>query len=220
MSVKAVIFDMDGTLVDSVDLHARAWHEALKRFGYDFPYEEVRGQIGKGGDQLMPYFVPQQDLEKIEKDLESYRKELFKTQYQPKIVPLEGGKPLFLRLKQGGKRTGLATSSAKDDLEHNKNLAGISDLVDAQSTADDAERSKPHPDIFEAVLEKLRIPGDDAIAVGDSPYDAEAAGKAGLRTIGFLSGGFAEEDLRRAGCIEIYDGPADLLARIDQSAIG
>jgi phosphoglycolate phosphatase-like HAD superfamily hydrolase len=99
-------------------------------------------------------------------------------------------------------------------------LAGIPDLVDAKTTSDDADRSKPFPDIFQAALERLPgVSAADAVVVGDSPYDAEAAGKAGIRTVGLLSGGFSEEELRKAGCIAVYKDPADLLQNFGQSPL-
>ena len=119
-----------------------------------------------------------------------------------------------------GQQIALASSAKADELSSYKKIAGIADLVDEETSSDDAERSKPHPDIFEAVLSRLGgIDPNEAIVVGDSPYDAEAASKIGLRTIGVLCGGFPEQDLSRAGCIAIYRNPADLLSRFEQSPL-
>jgi phosphoglycolate phosphatase-like HAD superfamily hydrolase len=127
---------------------------------------------------------------------------------------------LFERIKADGKRIALASSAKGDELEKYKKIANIADLVDAETSSDDAEQSKPHPDIFEAALERLgQISPERVVVIGDTPYDAEAAGKAGLRTIGVLCGGFPEADLRAAGCIAIYRDPADLLARYDTSPL-
>jgi beta-phosphoglucomutase-like phosphatase (HAD superfamily) len=114
----------------------------------------------------------------------------------------------------------LASSAKADEIETYKRIARIEDLVADETTSDDVERSKPHPDVFLAALEQLgQVRPTDAIAVGDTPYDAEAAGKAGLATIGLLCGGFPETDLRAAGCVAIYQDPADLLARFDASPL-
>jgi len=218
--IEAVIFDVDGTLVDSVDLHARAWQEAFEHFGKQIPYERVRSQIGKGGDQLMPVFLSKEELEEFGEQLEKYRGELFKRQYMSRVRAFPKVRELFERIRRDGKRIALASSAKGDELETYKKIAGIKDLVEEETSKDDADKSKPHPDIFEAALARLGdLPAHDAIVVGDTPYDAEAAGKAGLRTVGFLSGGFPEADLRAAGCVEIYDDAADLLARYDSSPL-
>ena len=218
--IEAVIFDVDGTLVDSVDLHARAWQEAFAHFGKQIPYERVRYQIGKGGDQLMPVFLSKEELEEFGEELEKYRGELYKREYMPRVRAFPRVRELFERIQRDGKRIALASSAKADELKTYKKLAGIEDLVEEETSKDDAEKSKPHPDIFEAALAHLDDPPTSrVIVVGDTPYDAEAAGKAGLKTIGFLSGGFPREDLRAAGCIRIYNDAADLLARYDSSPI-
>ncbi len=218
--IKAVIFDIDGTLVDSVDLHARAWQEAFEHFGKKVPFEKVRYQIGKGGDQLMPVFFSKEELEKFGEELEKYRGDLYKREYLPRVAAFPSVRELFERIRQDGHRIALASSAKEDELGTYKKLARIEDLVEEQASADDAEKSKPHPDIFEAALAQLGdVRPTEAVVVGDTPYDAEAAGKAGLSTVGFLSGGFPEEDLRAAGCVRIYRDASDLLARYDDSPI-
>lgn len=220
MPVKAAIFDVDGTLIDSVDQHARAWQEALAHFGKQVPFAELRSQIGKGGDQIVPLYFDKAEAERISKDVRELEKQTFRSQFMNQIRAFPAVRELFERIRAAGLKTALATSSPKLELNYNKKLANIEDLLDAESTADDAEKSKPHPDIFEAVLEQLKgIDPDDAIAIGDSPYDAQAAGNAHIRAIGFRCGGFPEETLRQAGCIAIYDGPEDLLRRFDESPL-
>lgn len=218
--LKAVIFDVDGTLIDSVDLHARAWQEAFAHFGKHFDYERVRYQIGKGGDQLMPVFLSEEELEKFGEELEKHRGELFKREYLPRVRGFPAVRELFQRVRAEGLTIALASSAKEDELKAYKKLARIEDLVEEETSADDAEKSKPHPDIFEAALERL---GDmrpsEAIVVGDTPYDAQAAGKIGLKTIGLLSGGFPPEDLRAAGCAPLYRDAADLLANFDTSPL-
>jgi len=216
--IKAVIFDVDGTLVDSVDLHARAWQEALAHFGKHFDFERVRSQIGKGGDQLMPVFLSPEELDEYGEKLEEYRGELFKREYLPRVRSFPDVRALFLRVKDEGIQIALASSAKEDELKAYKKIADIEDLVEEETSADDADKSKPHPDIFEAALERLGdVEPDEAIVVGDTPYDAEAAGKIPLRTIGVLCGGFPEAELRAAGCVQIFTDPADLLERYEES---
>jgi HAD superfamily hydrolase (TIGR01549 family) len=210
--MRAVIFDIDGTLLDSVDLHSRAWVEAFRHFGVETQEAEVRRQIGKGGDQLMPVFLPQERIAREGKAIESYRSDLFKRDYLDKVRPFPAVVPLFRRIREAGLTIALASSGKKDEVAHYQEILGIADLVDVVTSSDDAERSKPHPDIFEAAIGKLEgIPTDAMIVIGDTPYDAEAARKAGLATIGVLCGGFPEADLSGAGCIAIYRDPQDLL---------
>jgi HAD superfamily hydrolase (TIGR01549 family) len=217
---KAVIFDVDGTLVDSVDLHAEAWRDAFRDFGHEVGFQDVRDQIGKGGDQLMPVFLSKDELERKGQALEEHRGRILRERYLPRVTAFPLVRDLFERLQRDGKRIALASSAKEDELEIYKKVAQIDDLIQTETSSDDADKSKPHPDIFEAAMKRLGDVGpEDVIVIGDTPYDAEAAGKAGLRTIGVLCGGFPEEDLRKAGCIAIYKDPADLLAQYDRSPI-
>jgi len=219
--IKAVIFDVDGTLIDSVDLHARAWQETLARHGHDLPFADVRHQIGKGGDQLLPVFLSEDEVERSGKAIEDERTAHFRREYMDKVRAFPMTRELFGRILGDGKRIALASSAKEDELKHYEKVARVDDLVEAKTSSDDAERSKPHPDIFQAALARLDgVEPGDAIVIGDTPYDAEAAAKAGVRTIGLLCGGFPEAELRAAGCTAIYQDPADLLARYDDSPLG
>lgn len=218
--IKAVIFDIDGTLVDSVDLHARAWQEAFAKFGKHFPVDEIRQQIGKGGDQLLPVFLSDEEIERFGEQLEEYRGKLFKEKYLSQVKPFPRVRDLMLRLKQDGKQLALASSAKSDEVQVYKRIANIEDLIEEETSADDARRSKPHPDIFEAALQLLRdVEVSEVVAIGDSPYDAIAAGKLGIISIGVLSGGFAEADLRAAGYVAIYKDCADLLSYYEESIL-
>lgn len=218
---EAVIFDIDGTLLDSVDLHAQAWQEAFRKFGHDIRFEDIRRQIGKGGDQLLPVFLSQQELKQIGDELKEYRSRLFKEKYLPKVKPFPGVRQLFEKIKANGQQLALASSAKGDELKDFERIANIEDLVEVETSSADAERSKPHPDIFEAALDRLRkkVNREEAIVVGDSPHDAEAAKRAHLRTVGVLCGGFPETELWAAGCIAIYQGPEDLLRRYETSPL-
>lgn len=218
--LKAAIFDIDGTLIDSVDFHAEAWLRAFHIFGHhDIQFEQVRSQIGKGGDQLLPVFLSKEEIKKIGKQLEDYRADLFRREYLPRVQPFPKVRDLFLRLKHDGYRLALASSSNKQDLEAYKRIADIDDLLEADTSADDAEKSKPSPDIFAAALQRLgQVQPAEAVVIGDTPYDAQAARKLGIpQIIGVLCGGFPEPDLRKAGCTAIFRDPADILKHYEQS---
>lgn len=211
-TVQAVIFDIDGTLLDSVDLHAQAWVDAFAHFGVTVSHADARSQIGKGGDQLLPVFLDEDRIAREGERIEAYRSDLFKRDYLSQVKPFPGVPALFEHLRAQGLTVALASSGKAAEVEHYQKLLGIEGLADVVVTSDDVERSKPHPDIFAATLEKLApIRPEAALVIGDTPYDAEAATQAGIRTIGVLCGGFPEASLNEAGCIAIYQDPQDLL---------
>ncbi len=217
---RAVIFDVDGTLIDSVPQHARAWQDAFRDFGHDISFEDLRRQIGKGGDLLIPVFLSEAEIAEKGEALEKHRSRILKERYLPTIRGLPQVRALVERLLADGRQLALASSAKGDELQTYKKIAGIEDLIGTETSSDDAEESKPNPDIFEAALDRLDgIAADDAIVIGDTPYDAEAASKAGIRTIGLLSGGWTAEDLTRAGCIATYRDPAELLAEYETSPL-
>jgi phosphoglycolate phosphatase-like HAD superfamily hydrolase len=152
--------------------------------------------------------------------MESWRSERFKSAYLPLVRPFSAVPDLLHRVRDAGVRIAIGSSAKKDELEKYLGIARIADLVDVKASSEDVEESKPAPDIFEVVLKKLGIGGADAVAIGDTPYDVSAAGKAGIATVGVLCGGFTEGSLRDAGCVEVYPGPAALFSRLDHSLLG
>ena len=215
--IKAVIFDVDGTLVDSVAIHARAWQEAFGAFGHDIAFEDLRRQIGKGGDQLLPVFLTKQQLETLGEKIDARRAEIIKERLLSRIEAFPKVRALFERLRADGIKIALASSAKGEELATYKEKADIVGLVQEETSSDDAQRSKPHGDIFQAALDRLPgISPGDAVVVGDSPYDADAAGRVGLRTIGVRSGGFSDAALLDAGCVAIFDDPADLLSHYEE----
>jgi HAD superfamily hydrolase (TIGR01509 family) len=214
--IEAVIFDVDGTLIDSVDFHAESWERAFARYGHDIGFETLRAQIGKGGDQLMPEFLDEAELKREGPKIEKERGDLFKAEYLHRVKGFPACGDLFRALRERGLRIALASSSKSDELEVYKKIAGIDGLTDVETSSDDAEKSKPHPDIFQAALGKLKLAPDRAVVVGDTPYDADAARKAGVASVGVLCGGFAEADIRAGGATRVYRDPADLLAHLDE----
>jgi HAD superfamily hydrolase (TIGR01549 family) len=216
-SPRAFIFDIDGTLVDSNELHVDSWDRAFRHFGKNFSREELRAQIGKGSDQYLPEFLSPEEIDRFGKELDKYRSELFRKEYLPRVQPFPKVRELFERLRTDEKRLVLATSGKEEDTKYyTEKLLKIDSLIEGFTSADDTDRSKPAPDIFTAALEKLGdVSPEKAITVGDTRFDVEAAAKAGLTTIALLCGGTAEEVLRRAGAIAIYRDPADLLANYE-----
>jgi HAD superfamily hydrolase (TIGR01509 family) len=215
--VKAVLFDVDGTLVDSNDAHARAWVEAFAEAGIRVSYDEVRRAIGMGGDKLMPAVAGLTEDSPEGKPIAKRRQEIFAQKCLPHLRSLPGASDLAKALKAGG-YTLVAASSAKEaELEALLKIAGVDDLLDAATSSDDADQSKPDPDIVQAALKRAHARPDEAIMIGDTPYDVKAARSAGVRVIAFRSGGWSDEDLR--GAEAVYDDPADLLAHLDDSPL-
>jgi HAD superfamily hydrolase (TIGR01509 family) len=212
---RAALFDVDGTLVDNNDLHIEAWHQAFLKFGYPIGPDRIRPQIGKGGDNLLPTLLPEVDDARRD-EIERWRSDLFKRDYLSKATPFPGVRPLFERLVREGVRIVLASSSSAEEVRFNIGLIGCEDLIHAYTSRDDVEASKPCPDIFEAALARVApIGADEAIVVGDTPWDLKAAQRAGLRAIGFRSGGFSESEL--ADACAVYDGARDLLQNFSDS---
>jgi len=216
---RVLLSDIDGTLVDSNSLHADSWRRAFEHFGIEVGLDEAWSQIGKGGDQLIPVFVKPDVRKRLEDSIKEYRDDLLKREYMARMVPFAGARELLMRVKKEGLKVVLATSAKKDDLAFYKRLVEMSDLVDEEATSSDAPESKPEPGIFAAALKKAGSTAEDAIALGDTPYDAEAAGKLGIPTIGLTCGGWKASDLMRAGCAEVFRDPQHLLTEFDRSAL-
>lgn len=215
--IKAIIFDLDGTLVDSVDYHAEAWVKAFQKYGYDFPFDKLREQIGKGSEYVIGELLPEKEAEKLESDIAGYRKKYYQDKLLDRVQPFPKVKQLFESIRADNIKIVLASAARRETIEHYKKLLEIEDLISGATSTDDVDKSKPEPDIFIAALEKLGdISPNEVIVVGDSPYDAIAAGKSALRTIGVLGGGFDRETLTQAGCVTIYQDPADLLHNYPQ----
>lgn len=215
--IKAIIFDLDGTLVDSVDYHAQAWVKAFEQYGYDFSFEKLRQQIGKGSEFIIGELLPEKEAAKLESDIATYRKQYYQDNLLERVKPFAKVRELFEKIKADNLKIVLASSARTETIEHYKKLLKIEDLIDGATSTDDVAKSKPEPDIFKSALEKLGdIPTKEVIVVGDSPYDAIAANKIDLRTIGVLCGGFSRETLSEAGCVAIYQNPADLLDNYPQ----
>ena len=218
--IRAAIFDLDGTLVDSNELHVLAWQETFRHFGKEIPIERLREQIGKGGDQYLPMFLTELEMREFGEQADEYRGQIFKKKYLPQLRPFPRVRELFERVRQEGKKIALASSGKEEEVEHYQELLEIADLVDSRTTADQVAHSKPKADVFIAALRTIgSISPEEAIAIGDTPYDVQAAKKIDLPIIGLLCGGFSEEALRDEGACAIFRDPADLLERYYQSPL-
>ena len=218
--IRAVIFDLDGTLVDSNELHVLAWQETFRHFGKEIPMERLREQIGKGGDQYLPVFLTEMEMREFGPQADEYRGKIFKKKYLPQVRPFPKVRELIERVRGEGKKIALASSGKEDEVHHYEKLAGIGGLADSITASDQVAHSKPKPDVFVAALRTLgHLLPAEAIAIGDTPYDVEAAKKMDLPVIGLLCGGFSEEALRDEGACAIFRDPADLLDRYYQSPL-
>jgi HAD superfamily hydrolase (TIGR01509 family) len=209
----AVILDMDGTLVDSNDAHARAWVEAFSEDGITVAFEPVRRAIGMGGDKLMPAVAGIEEESPEGKRISQRRGEIFKARYLPALRAFPGVRELVERFSSDGFTLAVASSAQEDELTPVLKIAGVDDLIPTTTSSDDAANSKPDPDIVQAALKRTGCAS--AVMLGDTPYDVEAALRAGIRIVGVECGGWRRADLR--GASEVYADPAELLARYDTS---
>ena len=219
MAIKSVFFDIDGTLVDSNDMHVIAWDEAFRAIGVELSRETIHGQIGKGGDMLIPALLPGADDETRER-LDDAHGKIFTERFLEQVKAFPGARALLARVRDAGQQVILASSASQSDVDFYLDLLDAHDLVAAVTSADDVKNSKPAPDIFAAALKKASTQtAAEVMVVGDTPYDVEAARKCGIATIGVRSGGFTDESLQDAGAIALYDGAAALLADYERSPL-
>jgi HAD superfamily hydrolase (TIGR01509 family) len=211
------ILDVDGTLVDSNDAHARAWVEAFAEAGVTVSFDRVRRAIGMGGDKLLPQVSGIQESSPQGQRISERRAEIFRTRYLPGLRPFPGVRELVERLARDGFEIVFASSAKRKELEPLLEIANVDDLIASHTSSDDAERSKPDADIVRAALKEAGALPDQAVMLGDTPYDVEAARRAGITIIGLESGGWRRDEL--SGAAAIYADPADLCARYDQSPI-
>lgn len=213
MPIKAILFDIDGVLVDSNDLHVNAWEAAFARRGLQADRASIRAQIGKGGDNLVPALFPDVSEEEVEA-LSDAHGEVFKAKYLDQVRPFPRTRDLVLRVHEAGLRIALASSASQGELDHYLDLLDIRAVVDATTTIDDVKASKPAGDIVSAVVRKLGVEPAEALLIGDTPYDIESAARSGVATIAVLSGGFPREALK--GARAVYDDAAALAARFPE----
>lgn len=214
MKLQGIIFDVDGTLVDSNDLHAECWLEAFEHFGKRFDYGLVRGQIGKGGDLLVPDLLNAREMRRFGEQLKKYRTDLYKRKYMPKVRPFPRVRDLFELLHGRGIKLALASSSNPDEVQYYTDLLGVGDLLEGSTSKHDAEFSKPSPEIFEAALERLGTNDAFTFTVGDTPYDILASHRGALPIVAVLSGGFDRSQLTKAEFL--FEDVEELGRRIEE----
>ena len=217
-ALRTVLLDIDGTLIDSNDGHARAWVDSLRAHGYVVPFEQVRPLIGMGGDKVLPALTGLDPESGEAERMSKTRSELFLERELPSLQATRGARPLLEHLLDVGLELVVATSAKEDEVRALLEQAGVSDLVHLASSADDAERSKPDPDIVQAALRLSRSQAAHSAMIGDTPYDVEAATRARVPAIAFRCGGWWD-DAALAQAAAIYDDPADLLANFDESPL-
>jgi HAD superfamily hydrolase (TIGR01509 family) len=214
--IKAVLFDLDGTLVDSNDFHITVWQQVLREYGQKITRAAIHEQIGKGGDLLLPALLPGIG-EADRRALSDAHGVLFKHQYIGRVKPFPDARGLIERAHKAGQRVVLASSATQEELDHYMDLLDARDMVDASTSIDDVEHSKPAPDIFATALKKAGIGPEEAIVVGDTPYDIQAAAACGIRTVAVRSGSFSDAQL--AGAVAIYSDVASLAHSYSESPL-
>lgn len=214
---QGVFLDIDGTLVDSNDANARAWMEALQTHGFEVNYIKLREAVGMGGDNLLPKLAHLKSDSEQGKAVSETRSQILKSKYLPDLKAFPQVKELLMRLHADGYTLTVATSAKPDEAEALLALTGARDLISEIATTEDAKNSKPDPDILHAALEKSGLSPGDVVMLGDTPYDVEAAHKAGIKSLGVRCGGWSAPDLK--GTLAVYNDPADLLARYAESPL-
>lgn len=214
---EVVILDIDGTLVDSNDAHAHAWVDAFGEHGIKVPFDKVRRLIGKGSDKLLPEVSGISAEDPNGERVSARRAEIFRDHYLPSVRAFSGVRALVEALVARDLRVVVATSAKKEEVDPLLKLADVADLIDHKTSSDDAERSKPDPDIVAAALKRARVAPDRAVMIGDTPYDVAAARRAGVDCIALRCGGWGDQDLK--GAIAVYDGAAELLAGLTDSPL-
>ena len=219
MPIKAVFFDIDGTLVDSNDFHVRAWDEALHDHGYRIPQPQIRAQIGKGADQLLPALLPGIGSA-VQERIASKHGELFKARYLHQVRSFPAATDLIDTLHTKGKRIVLASSADKAEVVHYIDLLQIGHALTGIVTNEDVDSSKPAGDIFAAALAQVfPVSHLEAVAVGDTPYDVASALKSQIKTLAVRSGGFSKESLAAAGAAWVYGSVQELLDELAASPL-
>jgi HAD superfamily hydrolase (TIGR01509 family) len=216
--LRGTLVDVDGTLLDSNDAHAACWAEVCAEFGYDIRFKHVRPLVGMGGDKLVPILTGLEHESPKGKQLTERKKAVFERKYLPRLQPTRGARQLLEHMVAEGLKLVIATSAGDDELRALVERAGVADLFDDATSSGDVDSSKPDPDVIGAALRKGRFNADEAVMIGDTPYDIAAAAKVGVPTIALRCGGWWD-DLALGGAVAIYDDPADLLAQYDDSPL-
>jgi HAD superfamily hydrolase (TIGR01509 family) len=212
------ILDVDGTLVDTNYQHAVAWYRAFRQNGIVLPVWRIHRHIGMGGDQVIAALTDEQTDEEKGDDIRDAEKALYMAMIE-EVEPFDGAVELIKRLKDAGKTVVMASSAKENEVEHYLDLLEVRDLVDDWTTSADVEETKPNPDLVQAALDKAGADPGDAVMLGDTPWDCEAAGRAGVETVALMTGGFAEEELTEAGAVAVFESIPELLERVGETPL-
>jgi HAD superfamily hydrolase (TIGR01509 family) len=214
VALEAALLDVDGTLIDTNYHHALAWFRAFEQHGFVLPLWRIHRAIGMGGDQLVPALVGEDADEEKGDDIRDARDSLYQ-ELIGEVEPLHGSRELILDLKERGVTVVLASSSPQHELDHYLELLDARDLADAWTTKDDVESTKPEPDLVNAALDKAGT--GNAVMVGDTRWDVEAAAKAGVETACVMTGGWSAQELREAGAVAVFESVDELRERLDET---
>ena len=217
MTAPAAILDIDGTLVDTNYQHAIAWYQAFRQHDVRLPVWRIHRHIGMGGDQLVAALAGDDVEADLGDDIRAAEKALYLAEIQS-TQPLEGALELIADLAGQGREVVLASSAKAQEVDHYLDLLDARDLVDGWTTSADVEATKPEPDLVEAALAKLGT--REAVMVGDTPWDVEAARRAGIETVAVLTGGFSEPELREAGAVAVFDSIVARRAGVAATPLG
>jgi HAD superfamily hydrolase (TIGR01509 family) len=216
--VAIAILDIDGTLVDTNYQHALGWYRAFRRHGIVLPVWRIHRHLGMGGDQVVEALTDEQTERDLGDRIREAEKELY-LELIDEVEPMEGSRELIAELGQRGHVVVLASSAKEDEVEHYLDLLDARDLADAWTTSADVEETKPAPDLVHSALNKVGGSADDAVMIGDTPWDVKAAERAGVGTLAVLTGGFAIEELSESGARGVFESVADLRAALDETPL-
>jgi HAD superfamily hydrolase (TIGR01509 family) len=215
--LRGILLDVDGTLIDSNDAHARAWVEGLRAHGIEVPFERIRPLIGMGGDKLLPKVSGIEAESPAGEAINRSRRERFLASDLSHLRPFAGARALLEHMQARSLELYVASSAHQDELRPLLERAGVADLIEGAATSSDAERSKPDPDIVHAALQRAGLRADQVVLIGDTPYDIEAGARSHVATLALRCGGWSTDALRDA--LAVYDDPGDLLARYGDSPL-
>jgi HAD superfamily hydrolase (TIGR01509 family) len=215
---QTAILDIDGTLVDTNYQHAIAWYRAFRQNDIVLPVWRIHRHIGMGGDQLIAALTDEKTDGEKGDDIRGAEKALYMAMIE-EVEPLEGARELIGRLKEAGKTVVMASSAKADEVDHYLDLLEARELADDWTTSADVERTKPEPDLVKAALDKAGAEPGDAVMLGDTPWDCEAARGAGVETVALMTGGFSRQELTEAGAAAVFESLPELLERIDETPL-
>lgn len=216
---RGILFDVDGTLIDSSYIHTISWWGAFRQHGYDIPMASIHHFVGMGGDRLVDSLLPDDRDKSLDPEVMASHAALYASHW-PALRRFDGARELLAQCHAAGLAVALASSARNQDLQVMKSILDADAYIDGATSANDAEESKPAPDILVAALEAIGVDAADAVFVGDAVWDMEAAAALGIPAIGVTCGGVSAAELRDAGAVEVFEGPRDLLENLKTSAAG